>query len=152
MHARKHLLWKAMTSAFLKYQSLLNSQCSEDYWSDVGIGEAVVLLGTFSDADWNALELATERQPATWVVRSAQSMGDKPNHHAMQLLTDLIQRKDLEVATAALDSINSLLLLGSDPAPHLSRLRTAIDQLSDSHSSSAITKMLINSVRSRLRL
>jgi hypothetical protein len=104
----------------------------------------------FSDEDWKALELATERQPTAWVVRSTHSMGDKPSHHAMKLLTSLIQRSDLEIVTAALDSINSLLSLGSDPAPHISSLRIAIHRLSDC--SSVTTRMLVNSVRSRLGL
>jgi hypothetical protein len=137
-----------MTSAFVKYQSLLNSQCSEDYWSDVGIGDAAALLGTFSDEDWNALESATERLSTAWVVRSAQSMGDKPSPRAMKLLTSLIQRDDLEIVTSALDSINSLLALGADPTPNISRLQIAIHRLSEC--SSVTTKVLVNSVRNRL--
>lgn len=94
-------------NAFDRYDTLLSAAQSDDYWSDLGIEEAVESLGRFGPADWLRLTAELSERPASWQERCAQTLGDTEDAHAWPLLRALIGSADRNVVVAAMDSARS---------------------------------------------
>lgn len=99
---------------FVNYSSLLNYDCSEDYWEDEGIDEATEILKQFSSFDWDALKEKSECESPRWKVRCAQTLSEVISDNSLSILSQFLSSVDNNVVEASIDSINSLLQSGSE--------------------------------------
>lgn len=99
---------------FENYSSLLNYDCSDDYWEDEGIDEATEILQQFSSSDWDALKEKSECGPSRWKTRCAQTLSEVKSNSSISILLQLLLSTDNDVVEASIDSINSLLQSGSE--------------------------------------
>ena len=62
---------------FAEYENYLNEVKEFDnYWSDVGISEAVSMLEKFSANDWQMLNEKIQDKSKVWLVSCAETLGD----------------------------------------------------------------------------
>ena len=94
---------------FAEYENYLNEVKEFDnYWSDVGISEAVSMLEKFSANDWQMLNEKIQDKSKVWLVSCAETLGDDVGGgSSFDLLLKLLSSEINEVKIAALDSINS---------------------------------------------
>ena len=95
---------------FAKYDNYLTYASKyDDYWSDVGISDAINILEKFSKEDWSALFEAAKVRPPIWLRSCSETLAEvSDSAHAYELLLLLVQNEDPEVAFAAKDSIRTM--------------------------------------------
>ena len=113
---------------FAEYENYLNEVNEFDnYWSDVGISEAVSMLEKFSDNDWQMLNEKIQDKSKVWLVSCAETLGDDVGGgSSFDLLLKLLSSEINEVKIAALDSINSRISLGFDIGDSGGKIRSAV--------------------------
>lgn len=113
---------------FAEYENYLNEVKEFDnYWSDVGISEAVSMLEKFSANDWQMLNEKIQDKSKVWLVSCAETLGDDVGGgSSFDLLLKLLSSEINEVKMAALDSINSRISLGFDIGDSGGKIRSAI--------------------------
>jgi hypothetical protein len=113
---------------FAEYENYLNEVKEFDnYWSDVGISEAVSMLEKFSANDWQMLNEKIQDKSKIWLVSCAETLGDDVGGgSSFDLLLKLLSSEINEVKIAALDSINSRISLGFDIGDSGGKIRSAV--------------------------
>lgn len=113
---------------FAEYKNYLNEVKEFDnYWSDVGISEAVSMLEKFSANDWQMLNEKIQDKSKVWLVSCAETLGDDVGGgSSFDLLLKLLSSEINEVKIAALDSINSRISLGFDIGDSGGKIRSAV--------------------------
>ncbi|WP_147433792.1 hypothetical protein ACN9MJ_00460 [Acidovorax facilis] len=113
---------------FAEYENYLNEVKEFDnYWSDVGISEAVSMLEKFSANDWQMLNEKIQDKSKVWLVSCAETLGDDVGGgSSFDLLLKLLSSEINEVKIAALDSINSRISLGFDIGDSGGKIRSAV--------------------------
>ncbi len=113
---------------FAEYENYLNEVKEFDnYWSDVGISEAVSMLEKFSASDWQMLNEKIQDKSKVWLVSCAETLGDDVGGgSSFDLLLKLLSSEINEVKIAALDSINSRISLGFDIGDSGGKIRSAV--------------------------
>lgn len=126
-----------------RYDALLSGVREyDDYWSDVGMSDAIAFLDSFSDEDWAALELLVAKRPSLWQLACAETLSEVTNtKRSFNLLLQLMQVGDDEVTIAALDSINALASYGLDITCKATQLGSAIRQ-ARGNAGAAVSSML----------
>jgi len=126
-----------------KYDAMLSGvRESDDYWYDVAMSDAIVILEAFSDEQWDALEELLAVRPPLWQVSCAETLSEVSNQErGFDLLMALMQVGNDDVMVAALDSINALASYGLDIAGKAPQLRGAITKAKDS-AGAAVSHML----------
>lgn len=111
-----------------KYDALLEGVREFDnYWSDVGMSDAIAALDEFSDEEWDALGKLVFERPLRWQISCAETLGEVSDaERGFALLLLLMQAGDGEVSLAALDSINAPASAGLDITRQATQLRNAI--------------------------
>jgi len=111
-----------------KYDALLKGVREFDnYWSDVGMSDAVALLDEFTGEEWAALGILLFERPLRWQISCAETLGEAGDpERGFNLLLLLMQVRDSEVTLAALDSINALASDGLNITGKATQLRSAI--------------------------
>jgi len=97
---------------FKEFDNYLQSDFSEDYWSDVGICFAEKKLEKFSDEDWLAINKDWKNRDNLWLMRCTDALGEVENPKSLELLVKFMEVDDVEVKIATLDSVSSLFSLG----------------------------------------
>lgn len=135
---------------FEKYEEYLNGvKEADNYWSDIGISEAVVMLEEFSNYDWKILEEKIPEKSETWLVSCAETLGDDVGGVcSFNLLLKLLCSEIDEVKTAALDSINSRLSLGFAVGESVGRIRSAVKAARSS--AGPVASVMLDSLEKRL--
>jgi hypothetical protein len=97
---------------FNKYDSyLIAFGNGGDYWSDIGISEAVEFLRLFRYFDWEDLELVVFRKPSIWVLSCIETLAESDSHMAVLILFNIIKnRKESSVVVNAFDTLASMYL------------------------------------------
>lgn len=110
------------------YDALLRGTREFDnYWSDVGMSDAIAMLDEFTGEEWEALEKLLPLRPSRWQVSCAETLGEASDaERGFALLLELMRVNDKEVMLAALDSINALASAGLDITGKSAQLRSAI--------------------------
>lgn len=113
---------------FAEYENYLNEVKEFDnYWSDVGISEAVSMLEKFSANDWQMLNEKIQDKSKVWLISCAETLGDDVGGgSSFDLLLKLLSSEINEVKIAALDSINSRISLGFDIGDSGGKIRSAV--------------------------
>lgn len=113
---------------FAKYEKYLDGVKEFDnYWSDVGLSEAVEILERFSDSDWKIIDEKIHSKSKIWLVSCAETLGDDVGgENSFKLLIKLLSSESDEVKIAALDSINSRLSFGFVVDNHIEKIRSVI--------------------------
>ena len=135
---------------FAKYEDRLDAVKEFDnYWSDVGISEAVALLGIFSDHDWQILDEKIQNKSKIWLVSCAETLGDDVGGvGSFNLLLKLLSSEIDEVKIAALDSINSRLFLGFAVGESAEKIRSAVRAARGS--AGIVVSMMLDSLEKKL--
>jgi hypothetical protein len=135
---------------FEKYENYLNEVKEFDnYWSDVGISEAVAMLENFSENDWLILDEKIQSKSKVWLVACAETLGDDVGgSSSFDLLLKLLSSEINEVKIAALDSMNSRLSLGFALGESAGRIRSAIKAARSS--AGIVASMVLDSLEMRL--
>lgn len=135
---------------FTKYEDYLNEVKEFDnYWSDVGISEAVAILESFSDSDWRILEEKIKSKSKLWLVSCAETLGDDVGGvDSFNLLLELLSSESDEVKIAALDSVNSRLSLGFVVGESAGRVRSAVNAARGS--AGIVASMMLDSLEKKL--
>lgn len=104
---------------FERYETLLATISSEDYWSDEGIDIAAAHVSQFDSSDWYALESVLLLKSEVWRGRCAESLSDSNDDRALRILLTLLKAEEESVVIHAIESIESLMLAGYvfDPQP-----------------------------------
>jgi len=97
---------------FLEYSNILDGDYSVDYWSDVGIDEAVKVLKKFESKDWNNLVEKLPNRTTTWQTRCAETLSEASPENAIPILLNMLLSKQQDVLEASLDSLNSFKQFG----------------------------------------
>lgn len=114
----------------------------DNYWSDVGMDNAIAHLERFSDADWAGLALLVNKRPPLWQVSCAETLSEVTNQErSFDLLLALMQVGNDDVMVAALDSINALASYGLDISGKAAQLRSAIGKARN-NAGTAVSRML----------
>lgn len=95
---------------FQKYDNYLNGVKEFDnYWSDIGISEAVAILECFSDADWDILVEKIPEKSLVWLVSCSETLGEVSDlNHAYKVLLQLGQIDNNELAAVVKESIKAI--------------------------------------------
>lgn len=135
---------------FEEYENYLNEVKEFDnYWSDIGISEAVSMLEKFSDNDWRILDERIQRKSKVWLVSCAETLGDDVGGgSSFDLLLKLLSSEIDEVKIAALDSINSRISLGFVIGDSAEKIRSAIKAARSS--AGIVASMVLDSLEKRL--
>jgi hypothetical protein len=133
---------------YVDFDNYLSSDFSDDYWSDEGISFAEAKLYKFSDKDWLAINEKWKNKNCFWLIKCASVLGDFNDSKSMELLMEFLAVDDIEVQIAALDSINSLLSM--DVASTNIDMRLS-EKINDIESSSMVVKIMIDSLKSKLK-
>jgi hypothetical protein len=98
---------------FQKYDDYLNGVKEFDnYWSDVGISEAVGILNCFSDLDWDILGEKISEKSQIWLVSCAETLGEASDlNHAYTVLLQLSCVENDEVKAVVKESIQTVVAL-----------------------------------------
>ena len=81
----------------------------DNYWHNIGISEAVLMVEKFSDDDWEALFKSIELRPSLWLQSCGETLGEVSNTRwAYKVLSILLKSDDPEVSWAAKDSIETM--------------------------------------------
>lgn len=126
-----------------QYDALLSGvrEC-DDYWSDVGMSDAIDFLRSFSDEEWAGLKALAKERPALWQVSCAETLSESADkERSFDLLATLILTGNDDVTVAALDSIHALACYGLDIAGKATQLRGAIGK-ARSNAGAAVARML----------
>ncbi|MFC5476367.1 hypothetical protein [Paraherbaspirillum soli] len=115
---------------FQKYDDYLNGVREfDDYWSDVGISEAIEILNAFTEKDWEILKEKIEERPQIWLVSCAETLSEVSDvNHAYDVLLHLIEKDTEEVVISAIDAINALASYGFNVLPDSTQLRHGIER------------------------
>jgi hypothetical protein len=135
---------------FAKYESYLNEVKEFDnYWSDVGISEAVAMLENFSDDDWRTLDEKIRSKPKLWLVSCAETLGDDVGgSSSFDLLLKLLSSEIDEVKIAALDSINSRMSLGFVIGDSSGKIRSVVNKARGS--AGVVVSIMLDSLEKKL--
>lgn len=106
----------------------LAATSSEDYWSDLGLDDAIQVVARFVDADWTQLAALAADRPAAWQTRCADVLGDVADGRAVPLLDVLLGSAEPPVMMAALESVRMRLGQGAEVPPEPS-IRAAIARM-----------------------
>lgn len=111
-----------------KYDALLKGVREFDnYWSDVGMSDAIVMLDEFTSEEWVALGKLLPDRPPRWQISCAETLGEASDaERGFNILLQLMQVRDSEVTLAALDSINALASAGLNITGKAAQLSSAI--------------------------
>ena len=128
---------------FNKYENYLNGvEEGCNYWSDIGISEAIEILEKFSDNDWQLLEDKIQTKSEIWLVSCAETLGDNVGGvREFEVLLKLLSNESDDVKIAAIDAINSCISLGFDVGENSKQIRDAIEVLRPS-AGVVVTKVL----------
>jgi hypothetical protein len=135
---------------FTKYENSLNEVKEFDnYWSDVGISEAIAILESFSDDDWQILDEKVQSKSKIWLVSCAETLGDDVGGvGSFNLLLKLLSSEIDEVKIAALDSINSRLSLGFVVGDSAEKIRSVVNAAKGS--AGIVVSMMLDSLERKL--
>lgn len=135
---------------FEEYENHLNEVKEFDnFWSDVGISEAIEILERFSNNDWQILNEKIQSKSKVWLVSCAETLGDDVGgYNSFNLLLKLLSSEIDEVKIAALDSINSRLSLGFVLGESAGEIRSAIKAAR--RSAGVVASMVLDSLEKRL--
>ncbi|MES2833013.1 MAG: hypothetical protein V4695_13610 [Pseudomonadota bacterium] len=135
---------------FAKYENRLDAVKEFDnYWSDVGISEAVALLESFTDYDWKILDEKIQKKSKIWLTSCAETLGDDVGGVcSFNLLLKLLSSEIDEVKIAALDSINSRLSLGFAIGDSTEKIRSAVQVARGS--AGVVVSIMLNSLEKKL--
>ncbi|SFU80294.1 hypothetical protein SAMN05216350_105231 [Polaromonas sp. YR568] len=135
---------------FAKYEEYLDGVKEFDnYWSDIGVSEAVAMLESFSANDWKTFDEKIPKKSKLWLVSCAETLGDDVGGaDSFNLLLKLLSSDSDEVKIAALDSVNSRLSLGYVVGESAERIRSVID--SARGSAGAVVSMMLDSLEKKL--
>ncbi len=70
---------------FERYETLLATVSSEDYWSDEGIAIATAHVSQFDSSDWHALKSVFLLKSEVWRGRCAESLSDSNDDRALRI-------------------------------------------------------------------
>jgi hypothetical protein len=134
----------------IKYEEYLDGVGEFDnYWSDIGISEAIAMLENFSDSDWENLKEMIPKKSKIWLVSCVETLSDDVGGVcSFNLLLQLLSSENEEVRNAALDSINSRLSLGFPLGESVEKIRSAIKAARSSAGS--VTSLMLDSLEKRL--
>jgi len=126
-----------------KYDALLKGVREFDnYWSDVGMSDAIAALEEFTDEEWDALGKLMFERPLRWQISCAETLGEVSDaERSFTLLLQLLQVGESEVSFAALDSINALASAGLDITGQATQLRNVIGKAKTT-AGPAVSRML----------
>lgn len=135
---------------FAKYENYLNEVREFDnYWSDVGISEAVAILENFTDHDWRILDEIIQSKSKVWLVSCAETLGDDvAGGSSFDLLLKLLSSEIDEVKIAALDSINSRISLGFVIRDSGGKIRSSVNAARGS--AGVVVSMMLDSLEKKL--
>ena len=103
---------------FERYQEYLETDFSDDYWSDECIGIAIEILGKFLPEDWISLSNSWRCQSRNWKIRCAETLDGGLTDPGFAILLSMARDSDEELVMIALES------LGSFPAsPQVAAIR-----------------------------
>ncbi|NVE01678.1 HEAT repeat domain-containing protein [Massilia sp. BJB1822] len=94
------------------YNKHISRDFSDDYWSDIGIGEAALIFSKFDNGDWGLLKQELDDKDLIWLRRCAETLSEVESLSATEIVVELISHPDDEVAMAAVDSLNAMLSMG----------------------------------------
>jgi len=97
---------------FKKYDQYLEADWGDDYWSDVGILDAIKLLDDFNDLDWIDLEREWHSKTTVWQGRCAQTLSDVESPRVLPVLFQMMASEEEDVVLLAADSLNALASMG----------------------------------------
>jgi len=93
--------------SFKEYSTVLDIECSVDYWSDEAIDEAVQYLDNFDISDWDNLNQSLSNKSVEWQTRCAETMSEIAPERGMPVLISLLSSPVVDVLEAVVDSLNS---------------------------------------------
>lgn len=95
-------------SFYSKYEQLLNTEFSIDYWSDEIIDEAIFIISNFNDKDWDNLSGNWRNKDAKWKERCAETLSEIESQKRLYILLSMLDSETEEVLEAVVDSLYSL--------------------------------------------
>lgn len=111
---------------FEAYDNYISKEFSVDYWSDVGIDQAITMLMEFDENDWALLNSACLARENFWLVKCAECLGDHADKNSFNALLSIAELGDENAKEAALDSINSISSLGFDISPYSNSIKNIL--------------------------
>ncbi|WP_347929280.1 hypothetical protein [Pseudomonas helvetica] len=116
-----------MYNEFDKCISLFSVEMeAPDYWHDVGVIHASSLLEEFTGDDWSKILGAVVDKSDAWLVRLCEAIGGFPSDDALLVLLKVIGSNNREVFFAALESIRSMVFVGTDVSKYLREIELAV--------------------------
>ena len=101
---------------FSQLDAELSKDTNQGYWSELGINDCIDILCTFNARDWIELGDAASSRSTEWLVRCAGALGGMLTKDSLDWLMKTAIGHGNEVAEAALESINSIIV--SNPSIH----------------------------------
>jgi hypothetical protein len=137
---------------FKKYDEILElfRGDGDDYWSDVGVIDAIAALNNFNDEDWILLNINKSSRSIEWQCACAETLSDSNDlSKSLYILLDLMNVSDNDLKVAVLDSINSILssrqiTLGDKELYHLK------ESIKDLKNAKGVVGIMISSLNNKL--
>lgn len=82
----------------------------DNYWSDIGISEAVEMLAKFTAIDWDELHRAIPQKSQIWLVSCCETLSEASDgEQAHKVLLEITKLGDPIVENAANSAIREVL-------------------------------------------
>jgi len=82
---------------------------SDDYWYDVGVNDAMTLLGKFSETDWELLGKNIMDKSLEWQKRVVYCFEEENDVREINIILSLIETTDRELFEMCIDSLRFLI-------------------------------------------
>ncbi len=82
---------------------------SDDYWYDVGVNDAMILLGKFSETDWELLGKNIMDKSLGWQKRVVYCFEEENDVREINIILSLIETTDRELFEMCIDSLRFLI-------------------------------------------
>ena len=99
--------------SFKELDEILNSEVTDDSWSDDLVLQARTLASDLARSDWDALRNQWRKRPPRWQHRCADVMSRGDPQEVIPILLDMINSSDDELSITAVDSLREVTEPGS---------------------------------------
>lgn len=134
---------------YTRYLDSITKERSSDYWSDLGIIEAMNLLDNFDGRDWRKLRQEISKFSSEIKIRCTETLIIY-SKDAFEILKELTLNSNASVVIAAIDSLSSMTMDKDVLLLNVRDLSAILNNVKSSFQFSGLERMVFDSFEFKL--
>ena len=134
---------------YTRYLDSITKERSSEYWSDLGIIEAMNLLDNFDGRDWRKLRQEISKFSSEIKIRCAETLIIY-SKDAFEILKELTLNSNASVVIAAIDSLSSMTMDKDVLLLNVRDLSAILNNVKSSFQFSGLERMVFDSFEFKL--